>query len=307
MEAEEYDQLVAGKWPAWNDDSFNENEWNNNPDTFDDSCITGHLDSFPLMPDFLDPSQFLTPGPQTDGSALGSMLEFPDYVPQLDHPRFEPTLMMDVISPLSSGGTTWTSPSIEFDFNSPIIDTTWPQSVTTQPDKLTWMGEDWSSNEMVIAPMDTVRQPPPQSIPGVNPLDGARRPSPQPALGANPLDGVQQPPLQSAMGFELLTLKDRPPHIDTREWRKQIRPERCPVCRKGHTQRSELKKHILVHHPELTAEYGISTERHVCKWCGSDYKRADHLTRHLNKEHGRVKNAKRRSRGKRRDETGTRS
>ena len=212
MEAEEYDQLVAGEWPAWNDDNFNDNEWNDKFDTFDDSCLTGNLD-FPLIPDSLDLSQFLTPGPRTDGPALGSILKSSDYAPQLDPPRFEPTLMMDVISPLSSGGTTWTSPSLEFDFNSPIIDTTWPQSVTTQPDNLTWMGEHWSSNGAAIAPMDTVRQSPPQPNTGANHLDVARQPPPQPAPGANTLGSVQQPPLPSAMGLDLLTMKDRPPHI----------------------------------------------------------------------------------------------
>jgi hypothetical protein len=238
------------------------------------------------MPDFLDPPQFLTPGPRTDGSALCPMLKSPDYVPQLDPPGLEPTLMMDVISPLSSGGTTWTSPSLEFDFNSPVIDTTWPHPMTTQLDKLTWMGEHGSSNGMTITPTDAVRQPPLR-----------------PALGANPLDGIQQPPLPSAIGFDSLTMKDRPPHIKSRDWRMLIKPAKCPVCRKGHPYVGELKKHILANHPELAPEYEISTKRHFCRWCGSSYKRGDHLTRHLNNAHGREKNAKRRSRRKRRDET----
>lgn len=286
MEAEQYDQLVTGAWPSWNDDSFNDVQWNDNPDTFE--YIHAAVDCLSLStPEFLDSSQFLvTPNAQTDVSSLGSAPKSTDYVPQLDPPWFQPTSMMNVISPVSSDGTTWTSPSLEFDFNIPVIDATPPQSGVAQLDNVAWAGENLGFNATTIAPMDMVRKP-----------------LPQPTPGANPLKSIQQPPLPSDIGFEMLTMEDRPPHIPSRQWRMLIRPEKCPVCQMGHSYWSELKKHILAHHPEIAAEHGIPTEPYVCRWCDKSYTRRDRLTRHLNQKHGREKKAKKRSRGERRDET----
>jgi len=285
MEVEQYDQLATGEWPSWNNDSFNEVPWNDNPNTFEYNCITAGC--LPLTPEFPDSSQFLlTPNAQADGSSLGSASKSTDYVPQLDAPWSQPTAMMNIFSPISSDGTTLTSPSLDFDFNSPVMDTTWPQSGVAQLDNVASVREDSNFNAAAIAPMDTVRQPPLL-----------------PAAESSPWDRVQQGPQPSVtdLRVRLLTMADRPPGISSRKWRKEIKPERCPVCQAGHTYQSELEKHILVHHAELAATYGISTEPYVCKWCHKSYTRGDRLTRHLTQKHGRPKNAKRKSRGKGRD------
>lgn len=191
MEAEQYDQLATGAWPSWNDDSFNQFEWNDNPNTFEDSCIT--TDYVPL--ESLDVPEFLlTSNAQTDGSTFGSASKSEEIPQLLDPPWFQPTSMMNIISPVSSDDTTWTSPSLEFDFNSPVIETTWSQSGVAQLGKVAWAREDPSFNTTNIATMDTVQQPPPQFAPETSLLDGA-----------------QQPPRSSAIGIELRTMEDRPP------------------------------------------------------------------------------------------------
>jgi hypothetical protein len=285
MEAEQYDQLATGEWPSWNDDSFNEVQWNDNPNTFEYSYITA--DCLSLTPEFLDSTQFLlTPNAQADGSPWGSTSQPTDYVLQLDSPWSQPTAMMDSISPVSSDGTTWTSPSLESDFNSPVMDTTWSQSGVAQLNKVEWVKEDSNCNATATTVMGTVPQPPLL-----------------PATEISPWDGVQQAPQPSATGQKLLTMDDLPPGYSSRKWRMEHRPERCPVCQKGHSYKSELKKHILARHPELAAEYGIRTARYDCKWCDKSYTRADRLTRHLTQKHGREKNAKRRHKGDGRDGT----
>ncbi|AEO66537.1 uncharacterized protein THITE_2170317 [Thermothielavioides terrestris NRRL 8126] len=84
-------------------------------------------------------------------------------------------------------------------------------------------------------------------------------------------------------------MEDRPPGVSSRKWRYQIRPERCPICGKGHPFKAELNKHIASRHPERAAEYKVSTARRICEWCGRSYARKDHLTRHLTRKHGRQK------------------
>ncbi|KAH6632160.1 hypothetical protein F5144DRAFT_488745 [Chaetomium tenue] len=210
------------------------------------NCITA--DYLPLMPEFLACPEFLlTSNTQTDGSSLDFASKSEDRIPQLlDLPWFQPTSMMNIISPVSSDDTTWTSPSLEFDFKSPVMDTTAAQSGVAQLDEVAWVREDPSFDTANIAPMDTVQQPPPQFAPE-----------------ANLLDDAQQPPQSSAIGVELHTMEDRPPGIPARKWRMMVRPEKCPACQKGHSHRSELKKHILVHHPELAAEAPILQEAGV--------------------------------------------
>ncbi|EAQ87733.1 predicted protein [Chaetomium globosum CBS 148.51] len=201
------------------------------------ACDSESLD----VPEFL-----LTSNAQTDGSTFGSASKSEEIPQLLDPPWFQPTSMMNIISPVSSDDTTWTSPSLEFDFNSPVIETTWSQSGVSQLDKVAWAREDPSFNTANIATMDTVQQPPPQFAPETSLLDGA-----------------QQPLRSSAIGIELRTMEDRPPGFSSREWRMIVRPEKCPKCQKGHSHRSELKKHILVHHPELAAEAPILQEAGV--------------------------------------------
>ncbi|KAL2200809.1 hypothetical protein P885DRAFT_27595, partial [Corynascus similis CBS 632.67] len=74
-----------------------------------------------------------------------------------------------------------------------------------------------------------------------------------------------------------------------REWRRIIKPEKCPVCAKGHSYQAELDRHIVVHHPDVAVKHGVSTKRHVCKWCNKSYARPDHLVRHMILKHGRPK------------------
>ncbi|KAL2176968.1 uncharacterized protein P884DRAFT_177073, partial [Thermothelomyces heterothallicus CBS 202.75] len=65
-----------------------------------------------------------------------------------------------------------------------------------------------------------------------------------------------------------------------RELRKEIKPEMCPVCAKGHSYINDVKRDIAANHADVAAKYGVSTERHVCEQCQKNYARKDHLVRH---------------------------
>lgn len=68
--------------------------------------------------------------------------------------------------------------------------------------------------------------------------------------------------------------------------RKVDKPEICLICQKGHQWRRELNRHYRTNHPGEADKMGISMARPVCRYCGKDFARRDHLTRHLKRKHG---------------------
>jgi hypothetical protein len=68
--------------------------------------------------------------------------------------------------------------------------------------------------------------------------------------------------------------------------RKVEKPEICLICQKGHQFRRELNRHYRTNHPVEADKMGISMARPVCRYCGKDFARGDHLTRHLKRKHG---------------------
>lgn len=71
-----------------------------------------------------------------------------------------------------------------------------------------------------------------------------------------------------------------------RQLRKIIKPETCPVCGRGHAQLRERDRHIVTHHFEEAVRMGLNTERPTCQICDQDFRRKDHLTRHMKRRHG---------------------
>jgi hypothetical protein len=68
--------------------------------------------------------------------------------------------------------------------------------------------------------------------------------------------------------------------------RKVDKPEICLICQKGHQWRRELNRHYRTNHPVEAEKMGISMARPVCRYCGKDFARRDHLKRHLKRKHG---------------------
>lgn len=68
--------------------------------------------------------------------------------------------------------------------------------------------------------------------------------------------------------------------------RKIDKPEICVFCQKGHQGKRELKRHYRAKHPVEAEKMGISMARPVCSYCGMDFARRDHRTRHLKNKHG---------------------
>ncbi|CAF3450861.1 unnamed protein product [Fusarium graminearum] len=71
-----------------------------------------------------------------------------------------------------------------------------------------------------------------------------------------------------------------------RQKRKVDKPEKCHVCQKGHQWRRDLERHYCTHHPNEAAGMGFFMSMPVCRYCGQDFARRDHLTRHLRRKHG---------------------
>jgi hypothetical protein len=63
------------------------------------------------------------------------------------------------------------------------------------------------------------------------------------------------------------------------------KPEICLICQKGHPWRRELNRHYRTNHPVEADKMGISMARPVCRYCGKDFARHDHLKRHLKRKH----------------------
>jgi uncharacterized Zn-finger protein len=97
---------------------------------------------------------------------------------------------------------------------------------------------------------------------------------------------VTQLSTQAAISDTTLTMEDKPPDLTARKWRLQIRPEKCPVCNKGHTFKTELNKHIASCHRDVAANFGVSTEPYVCELCHQKCTRKDRLVRHMKNKHG---------------------
>jgi len=76
---------------------------------------------------------------------------------------------------------------------------------------------------------------------------------------------------------------------NTREKRKKERPEKCDICGMGHQWVRDLKRHYNIHHSEYAEILGCYTPRLRCRYryCDKSCSRKDHLTRHLQRKHGR--------------------
>jgi hypothetical protein len=258
MEATHH-QFPGWPWLSWDGDTFNEDTWNNIPENLDDSHNTGNSLQF-LAPDaHLAPQISATDRDLNEPAVLGLSSKPMDYIPDLGLPEFALPVMTEMTSPTSLGSATWASSPLDFDFNSPMTDMMFQLAAGRTNNA--YMEEEFVLEAPSIAPWDTVQQslPKPTAAPGP------------------------------------LTMEDRPPGVSAREWRKMIRPEKCPACGKGHTYQNELDKHIAAQHPHLAAEHGVSTNRHFCVWCPKSFARPDHLTRHLRLKHGRPR--KKRNRG----------
>lgn len=76
-------------------------------------------------------------------------------------------------------------------------------------------------------------------------------------------------------------------NIDHRRQKRKVdKPEKCHVCQKGHQWRRDLERHYCTHHPNEAAGMGFFISMPVCRYCGQDFARRDHLTRHLRRKHG---------------------
>ncbi|EWZ00603.1 hypothetical protein FOYG_00433 [Fusarium oxysporum NRRL 32931] len=71
-----------------------------------------------------------------------------------------------------------------------------------------------------------------------------------------------------------------------RQKRKEDKPEKCHICEKGHQWKRDLERHYRSNHPDEAAKMGLSRSKPICKHCGKDFARRDHLKRHLKRKHG---------------------
>jgi uncharacterized Zn-finger protein len=77
------------------------------------------------------------------------------------------------------------------------------------------------------------------------------------------------------------------PNTSSRRAKRKVdKPEICLICQKGHQWRRELNRHYRTNHPVEAEKMGISMARPVCRYCGKDFARRDHLKRHLKRKHG---------------------
>lgn len=185
------------------------------------------------------------------------------------------SFMTGATSPASQHGSNWTSPATEFNFNSP------PMSNSSRFEFSSPAGFEFCSPAT-----DTMSQfYLAHHGDSIYMADGLRI---EAAITAS-TENAHQSPSQAAATPPQLTMENCPPGMPTRERRKIVRPVKCPACGKGHSYKGDLGRHIAVHHQDIAAEHGVSTEPRVCKWCGRTYTRPDRLTRHLIRRHGRPK------------------
>ncbi|KAL5610031.1 hypothetical protein FOVSG1_004712 [Fusarium oxysporum f. sp. vasinfectum] len=71
-----------------------------------------------------------------------------------------------------------------------------------------------------------------------------------------------------------------------RQKRKEDKPEKCHICEKGHQWKRDLERHYRSNHPDEAAKMGLSRSKPICRHCGKDFARRDHLKRHLKRKHG---------------------
>ncbi len=206
---------------------------------------------------------------------------------------FEPTSATITTLGSSQSDSIWSPSPGESAFKSPLASTSTP-SLT--PDFFTWQSPQSTPDTIFRFPTVT-------TAPLINNMSEiAHCITEAPAL-----EYIQEPLPQTAATPLALTMEDRPPGVSSyvppcrhdrtrvlkltcthrREWRNKIKPAQCPGCPKTFPFNSgDRKKHIAARHPELAAEYGVSTERPECKWCHDTFARLDGLERHLKNKHG---------------------
>lgn len=67
----------------------------------------------------------------------------------------------------------------------------------------------------------------------------------------------------------------------SRQLRQQDKPEKCPICSKGHPYRRELIEHINVYHSDDASRLGVKKTRPVCQYCKKSFARKCNRKRHL--------------------------
>lgn len=82
--------------------------------------------------------------------------------------------------------------------------------------------------------------------------------------------GVHDPYVCYICSYRYETLEYMIDHI--RECHEAERPYFCVLCGKGFTQRSGLKKHVVVH---------LESERYACPYCGRNFSRNSNLIKHI--------------------------
>ncbi|KAH6634988.1 hypothetical protein B0J18DRAFT_35324 [Chaetomium sp. MPI-SDFR-AT-0129] len=266
-----------GRWPLWDDDGsgeglldretfeglpdFDASEGLPDLDTFEDCSLENLPEDWRvLLHNYIPASK----------SQLDSSLRAP-FPPALNVPTTQPIELSPSIESLPSlaspvslySNTTYTSPPMGWkDIHTPLASTMFPSlplDVGLSHGTLTGMGQAFTSEMYPVLPNTILQSSPTES---------------------------QDTGQETATSREL-TMKDRPPGISAREWRKKIHPEKCPVCGLGHTYQNERDKHIAARHREVAGQYGVSTTRLRCGWCARTFARGDHLTRHLSRSHSR--------------------
>ncbi|KAK4146007.1 uncharacterized protein C8A04DRAFT_26167 [Dichotomopilus funicola] len=282
-----------GRWPLWDDDGSGEGPLDR--ETFDGpldfNTFEGlHLDTFENYSLENLPADWPVPlhnYPVASKSQLDSNIRAP-VPPALNVSTTQPMELspsMESLPGLASpvslySNTTYTSPPMGWkDIHTPLASTMFPSlplDVGLSHGTLIGMSQAFTSEMYTVLPNTNLQSSPTAS----------------------------QDTGQEAATSRELTMEDRPSGVSAREWRKIIRPEKCPVCGLGHTYPNERNKHIAARHREVAGQYGVPTTRPRCGWCARTFARGDHLTRHLSRSHSREAGRRKGGRGKKKKNEG---
>ncbi|KAK4235580.1 hypothetical protein C8A03DRAFT_36553 [Achaetomium macrosporum] len=214
---------------------------------------------------------------------LPDVLVLEEYSIHTDPPELQSPRLTGAFSTNGSSGSGYSPSSIETGFPSPW--TPWETPCVT-PEMLKSQSPPTPLSNLSTAQGDSMDTPPCVEDCMTSNVHAGYGPICKMPIKFPGTSVVQQPPPQAAVTDTTLTMEDKPPGVSSRAWRYQIRPEKCPICGKGHTFRSELEKHVAAKHPDVAPDLGVSTKRHVCDLCQESLARNDHLVRHKKNKHG---------------------
>ncbi|KAK4652273.1 hypothetical protein QC762_609660 [Podospora pseudocomata] len=104
----------------------------------------------------------------------------------------------------------------------------------------------------------------------------------------NPTTAFPSPPQTSTRPRNSRRRRD-PSFIPARQIRQLEKPEKCPICQKGHQYRSDVKRHIASRHKDRAHEFGVSIALFLCPVSGCfqtfPVSRLDHALRHIRRKH----------------------